>query len=145
MIFFIENEILFNQMFQKNSPKICNKVLEDYLKQFINYNFYGNNAIKLIDQLGSMFGLSNENKNYFKSVIETNQIIKNSIKNKSIFANDNNYKKFYFTYKGNKTFKGIEDPKIISLIFALKYIDIKEIPKILCLNKSIKEKLSKKI
>ena len=92
-----------------------------------------------------MFGLPNENKNYFKNVIKTNQIIKNSIKNKSIFANDNNYKKFYFTYKGNKKFKGIEDPKIISLIFSLKYIDIKEIPKILCLNKSIKEKLSKKI
>ena len=45
----LEKEILFNQMFQKNSPKICDKVLEDYLKQFINYNFYGNNAIKLID------------------------------------------------------------------------------------------------
>ena len=94
----LEKEILFNQMFQKSSAKICNNVFEDYLKQFINFNF---------------------------------------------FLNENNYDKFYFTYKGNKQFKGIDDPKIISLIFSLKYIDIKEIPKFLCLNKDINEKLTK--
>ena len=138
----LEKEILFNQMFQKSSAKICNKVFEDYLKQFINYNFYGNNAIKLIDQLGNMYRLPNENRDYFKKVIKTNEIIRVSINNKRII-DDNNYEKFYFRYKGNKKFKGIDDPKIISLIFSLKYIDVKEIPKILCLNKSINTKLSR--
>ena len=138
----LEKEILFNQMFQKSSAKICNKVFEDYLKQFINYNFYGNNAIKLIDQLGNIYRLPNENRDYFKKVIKTNEIIRVSINNKRII-NDNNYEKFYFRYKGNKKFKGIDDPKIISLIFSLKYIDVKEIPKILCLNKNINTKLSR--
>ena len=137
----IEKEILFNQMFQKKSAKICDKVLEDYLKHFINFNFYGNNAIKLIDQLGNMFRLPAENKDYFKKVIKTNEVIKKSLNDR--FFNENNYEKCYFTYKGNKTFKGIDDPKIISLIFSLKYIDIKEIPKILCLNKDLNQKLSK--
>jgi hypothetical protein len=129
-------------MFQKSSAKICNKVFEDYLKQFINYNFYGNNAIKLIDQKGNIYRLPNENRDYFKKVIKTNEIIRGSINNKRII-DDNNYEKFYFRYKGNKTFKGIDDPKIISLIFSLKYIDVKEIPKILCLNKNINMKLSR--
>ena len=130
-------------MFQKDSAKICNKVFEDYLKQFINYNFYGNNAIKLIDQLGNMYRLPPENRDYFKKVIKTNEIIRDSI-NKKIFVDEkNNYDKYYFRYKGNKKFKGIDDPKIIGLIFSLKYIDIKEIPKILCLNKDINNKLSK--
>ena len=141
----LEKEILFNQMFQKKSPKICDKVLEEYLKQFINYNFYGNNAIKLIDQLGSTFALPNENRNYFKKVIKTNEIIKNSMKGIKNICNDNNYDKFYFTYKGNKSFKGIEDKKLVGLIFSLRFLDIKDIPKILCLNKSLKEKLDKKI
>ena len=36
----LEKEILFNQMFQKNSPKICNKVLGDYLRQFYKNQFF---------------------------------------------------------------------------------------------------------
>ena len=132
-------------MYKKKTTKICDKVLEEYLKHFINYNFYGNNAIKLIDQLGSTFALPNENRSYFKKVIKTNEIIKNSMKGIKNICNDNNYDKFYFTYKGNKSFKGIEDKKLVGLIFSLRFLDIKEIPKILCLNKSLKEKLDKKI
>ena len=138
----IEKEILFNQIFQKNSAKICNKIFEDYLKQFINFNFFGNNASKLIDQLGNMYRLPAENKNYFKKIIKTNELIKNSINDKR-FIDENNYEKYYFTFKGNKKFKGIDDPKIISLIFSLKFTDIKDITKILCLNKDINNKLSK--
>ena len=141
----LEKEILFNQMFQKSSAKICNNVFEDYLKQFINFNFYGKNAINLIDQIGNIYRLPHEHRNYFKKVIKTNEAINNLMNNKinKILLNENNYDKFYFTYKGNKQFKGIDDPKIISLIFSLKYIDIKEIPKFLCLNKDLNGKLSK--
>ena len=139
----IEKEILFNQMFQKNSAKICDKVLDDYLKQFINFNFYGNAANKLIDQIGTIFRLPVESRNYYKKVIKTNEIIKDSIKNKKDIINEINIDKYYFYFKGNKKFKEISDQKIIGLIFSLKYIDIKEIPKILSLNKYINKKLVK--
>ena len=139
----IEKEILFNQMFQKNSAKICDKVLDDYLKQFINFNFYGNAANKLIEQIGTIFRLPVENRNYYKKVIKTNEIIKDSIKNKKDIINEINIDKYYFYFKGNKKFKEISDQKIIGLIFSLKYIDIKEIPKILSLNKYINKKLAK--
>ena len=138
----IEKEILFNQMFQKNSAKICDKVLDDYLKQFINFNFYGNNAIKLVEQIGNMYRLPSENRDYFKKVIKTNEIINNKTKDKKDI-DEKQLDKYYFTYKGNKTFKGINEPKIISLIFSLKFIDVKEIPKILCLNKDTNKKLAK--
>ena len=140
----LEREILFNQMFQKKSPSFCNKVIEEYIKQFINYNFYGENALKLIDQLAVKYKLPNENKVYYMKVIETNEMIKNKIKNrKNISISKENYDKYYFSFKGNKTFSGISDPKIISLIFSLKYLDIKEFPKILCLNKDLNKKLMK--
>ena len=138
----IEKEILFNQMFQKNSAKICDKVLDDYLKQFINFNFYGNNAIKLVEQIGNMYRLPSENRDYFKKVIKTNEIIKNKTKDKKDI-DEKQLDKYYFTYKGNKSFKGINEPKIISLIFSLKFIDVKEIPKMLCLNKDTNKKLAK--
>ena len=140
----IEKEILFNQMFQKKAPGFCNKVIDEYIKQFINYNFHGENAIKVIEQLATKYKLPKENKEYYKKVIETNQIIKNKIKNrKNIIIENGKFDKYYFNFKGNKTFNGINDPKIIGLIFSLKFLDIKEYPKMLCLNKDLNNKLMK--
>ena len=140
----IEKEILFNQMFQKKAPGFCNKVIDEYIKQFINYNFHGENAIKVIEQLATKYKLPKENKEYYKKVIETNQIIKNKIKNrKNIIIENGQFDKYYFNFKGNKTFNGINDPKIIGLIFSLKFLDIKEYPKMLCLNKDLNNKLMK--
>ena len=140
----IEREILFNQMFERKSPIFCNKVIEDYIKQFINYNFYGNNALKCIDQFATKYKLPKEIKEYYKKVIETNEIIKNKMNNtKNMKIENDKYDKYYFNFKGNKKFNGINEPNIISLIFALKYIDVKEYPKILCLNKDLNNKLMK--
>ena len=140
----IEKEILYNQFFQKNSPKYCNMVIEYYIKEFINYNYYGENAIKLIDQMGSKYNLPKENREYYKEVIKTNEIIKNKMKkNKDLVIENDKYDKYYFNFKGNKSFKGIKDPKIISLVFSLKYLDIKEYPKLLCLNKDTNKNLTK--
>ena len=140
----IEKEILFNQMFQKKAPGFCNKVIDEYIKQFINYNFHGENAIKVIEQLATKYKLPKENKEYYKKVIETNQIIKNKIKNrKNIIIENGQFDKYYFNFKGNKTFNGINDPKIIGLIFSLKFLDIKEYPKMFCLNKDLNNKLMK--
>jgi hypothetical protein len=138
----LEKEILFNQLFQKNQAKLCDKVLNDYSKHFRNFNLKGDIIDKLIDQLGITYSLPNEYKDFFKKVSKTNEEIKKTIKNKR-FLDENNLDKYYFTYKGDKKFKGIEDPKIISLIFSLKFIDIKDIPKILSLNKDVNKKLSK--
>ena len=140
----IEREILFNQMFQKKSPSLCNKVIDNYIKQFINYDFYGENALKLIDELATKYKLPKENREYYKKVIETNEIIKKKIKNRTnLNVNKENYDKYFFNFKGNKTFNGIDDSKIIGLIFSLKFLDIKEYPKILCLNKDLNKKLLK--
>ncbi len=141
----LEKEILFNQFFQKKEPGFCNKVIDDYIKQFINYNFYGNNALKVIEQLAVKHKLPKQNIEYFKKVIETNDFIKNKIKRtKNITLNFYNLdNKYYFNFKGNKTFNGIKDNKIISLIFSLKFLDVRELPKILCLNKDLNKKLMK--
>ena len=140
----IEKEIIFNQMFQKNSPNYCNKVIEYYIKEFTNYDFYGENALKLIDKMAVEYKLPKENKEYYKEVIRTNEIIKNKMKiSKNITIEIGKYDKYYFSYKGNKQFKGIDNPRITGLIFALKYLDIKEYPKFLCLNKDINKNLTK--
>ena len=140
----LEKEILFNQMFQKKSPGFCNKVIDEYIKQFINYNFYGDNAKKVIEQFAVKNKLPKENKEYYKKVIETNDFIKNKIKHtKNINVENGQYDKYYFNFKGNKTFNGVNDPKIIGLIFSLKFLDVKEFPKILCLSKDLNKKLMK--
>ena len=140
----IEKEILFNQFFQKNSPKYCDKVIGEYIKEFIIYDFYGQNALKLIDEMGIKFKLPKEKKEYYKEVIKTDEIIKKKLnKTKDLKIEDGKYDKYYFSYKGNKSFKGVNDPKITSLIFSLKYLEVKEYPKILCLNKDTNKKLLK--
>ena len=138
----LEKEILFNQMFQKKSPKICYRVLEDYLKQFINYNFCGKSIPKLIDTFGNTYKLPPKYKDYFKKVLETNQKIRRIFKNQKL-THESNYEKYILSFKGIKTFEGIKNKKIIGLIFSLRYLDLKEIPKILCLNKSLKPKLER--
>ena len=140
----IEKEILFNQFFQKNSPKYCDQVIGEYIKEFVLYDFYGQNALKLIDEMGNKYKLPKENRDYYKEIIKTDEIIKNKMKKtKDLIIENGKYDKLYFNYKGNKSFKGINDPKITCLIFSLKFLDIKEYPKILCLNKDTNKKLLK--
>ena len=140
----LEKEILFNQMYQRKCPGFCNKVIDEYIKQFINYNFYGENAMKVIEQLAIKNKLPKENKEYYKKVIKTNDFIKNKIKHtKNINIEIGQYDKYYFDFKGNKTFNGINDPKIIGLIFSLKFSDVKELSKILCLCRDLNKKLTK--
>ena len=140
----IEKEIIFNQMFQKMSPNFCNRVISEYIRHFINYNFYGKDTVKIIEDLSDKYTLPKDYKEYYKTVVETNEIInKKTKKNKNIIIDKSNYDIYYFNFKGNKKFEGIDDPKIISLIFSLKFIDIKEYPKILCLSKTINKKLKK--
>ena len=140
----IEKEILFNQFFQKNSPIYCDQVIGEYIKEFVLYDFYGQNALKLIDEMGNKYKLPKENRDYYKEIIKTDEIIKNKMKKtKDLIIENGKYDKLYFNYKGNKSFKGINDPKITCLIFSLKFLDIKEYPKILCLNKDTNKKLLK--
>ena len=137
----LEQEILFNQLFQKKSSAICYKVLEDYLKQFINYNFYGKSLLKLVDTFGNNYKLPIQYKDYFKKVLETNQKIRRIFKYQKL-KRESNYDKYIFSFRGNKN-EDIKDKKIIGLIFSLRYLDIKEFPNILCLNKTLKPKLEK--
>lgn len=140
----LEREILFNQMFQKKSPIFCNKVIEDYIKQFINYNFYGKKTLEIVDKFAVKYKLPKENKEYYKKVIETNEVIKNKMRSrKNMIIEKGKYDEYYFNFKGNKKFHGINERSIISLIFSLKFLDVKEFPKILCLNKDLNNKLMK--
>ena len=140
----IEKEIIFNQMFQRYSPNYCNRVISDYIRQFTNYNYDGKNSLKVIENISNKYKLPKDYLEYYKKVIETNEIIRKKMnKNKNISIDKSNYDKYYFNFKGNKKFEGITDTKIYSLIFSLKFLDVKEYPKILCLNKDLNKKLMK--
>ena len=142
----IEKEIVFNQMFQKFSPSFCNRVISEYIRHFINYNFYGENTIKIIEDLSEKYKLPKDYLDYYKKVLETNEIIRKKMnQNKNIIIDKSNYDKYYFNFKGNKKFEGIDDIKVKALIFSLKFLDVKEYPKILCLNKTLNKKLMKLI
>ena len=140
----IEKEIVFNQMFQKFSPTFCNRVISEYIRHFINYNFYGENTIKIIEDLSEKYKLPKDYLDYYKKVLGTNEIIRTKMnQNKNIIIDKSNYDKYYFNFKGNKKFEGIDDIKVKALIFSLKFLDVKEYPKILCLNKTLNKKLMK--
>ena len=66
-------------MFQKKSPSFCNNIISEYLRQFISYDFYGENALKLVEQFALKYKLPKEYKEYYIKVIETNEIIKQKI------------------------------------------------------------------
>ena len=140
----IETEILYSQIYNKNVGNYCVQVIDDYIGQFILFNFNNLNATKLIDRETSKYKMLIDYSNYFKELIKSNQLYKDSLK-KNNFLKDNDCNKFYFYYKGTKSFKEIDNPKVKCLMFTLKYLDIKEYPKILTLSKKYKNKISKRI
>ena len=140
----IEKEILRNQFFEKNSPQFCDKVINEYLLLFINFKYYGTEPEKLIEEISNNYKLLNEYKLYYSKVIKYNKKIYDISKEwKKIDIKDENFDAFYFSYKREKKFKGINDNKIKCLIFSLRYLDVKEYPKIIALNKSLSSQMKK--
>ena len=118
----------------------------------MNYDYICKDTITLIEQLSNQYDINVKQKNLFLEMVNTNMMYLKSFnpyfsENKSdiIKYDDPQYlDKLYFSFNSNKKFKSAKNnSKIKILLFAMKYLDNKDIVSILCLNRDINTKIKK--
>jgi len=149
----IENQILFKQLFDEKLPLYSVQVIEDYIQHFSNFNFDQKNASKLILEMSEKYKFNESFVTYFMAKLNSNMCLntENLLRNKKenlyeTELKELNYDNLYFNSSNNGPnikYKRILEPKLRGLIYSLKYIDIKDFPNILALNKNCNKTLVK--
>ena len=139
----LENEILSIQLYEEKLPKYAVEILEEYIHHFSSFNFDHKESSKIIVESSSIYKFNYKNVTYFLAKLNSNLY---SIKHKNLSKTDKafelNYDKLFFS-TDKKHFKKILDKKIRCLVYAMKYLQLDDILKILCLNKTYNETLQK--
>ena len=135
----IESEILYSQIYEEKLPTYAVEVLEDYIKHFTNFNFDINESMQLIAEFSLKYKFDNAYVTYFMAELNSNMF---TISNRlDEIEKKVDYTALYF----NKKIKlnKIQDIKIKSLIYSMKYLNLKEMIPILTLNKFSNEKIKR--
>ena len=141
----IENEILFGQIYEEKLPLHSVEVIEDYIQHFSNFNFEQKKASQLILELAEKYKFDDSFVTYFMAKLNSNMCI-NKEDNYEKELKQLDYDKLYFNSSNSGTtikYKRILDPKLRGIIYSLKYIEIKDFPNVLALNKNYNKTLVK--
>ena len=139
----LENEILARQLFEEKLPIYTITILEEYMHHFSSFNFELRKTSQLIVDLSTKYKFDNKYVTYFLAQLNSN-IFSIRKQNSSVEegAKELDYNKLFFNTDRRK-FKKILDKKLRCLIYSLKFIEIKELPNLLCLNKTYNSTLLK--
>ena len=139
----LENEILARQLYEEKLPIFTIEILEEYMHHFSSFNFEHRKCSELIVDLSTKYKFDNKYVTFFLAQLNSNLY---SIKKKDSSMIDEvkelDYNKIFFNTNKRK-FKKILDNKIRCLVYSLKFIQIKELPNLLCLNKTYNNHLLK--
>ena len=139
----LENEIMERQLYEEKLSLYSVEILQDYIQHFFNFKFDHEKSIELMNNFSTKYKLDKKYFQYFLAQLNSNFF---SLKNKDSTIEDNvkniDYDKLFFN-TDNRKFKKIKDNKIRCLIYSLKFIEIKELPNLLCLNKAYNNSLMK--
>ena len=138
----IESEIVYRQLYLKKLPIYTVEILDEYILHFSNFNFDVTQSMELINEFSVKYKFDKLYVNYFLAKLNSNTF---TIQNQNMnFENDKkvNYDNLFFnTDKLQK--KKTYDIKLKSLLYSIKYMNIKELPNILPLNKMYNEKIKR--
>ena len=137
----IEDKIIYEQLYEKNLSNFAIEILEDYIQHFSNFNFEISDSTEIIVELSSKYKFDTSYVNYFVSKLNSNMF---TVKNKDF---DNiekkiDYQNLFFNINYFKH-KNVNDSKLKIILKILQFINIKEIPNLLTLNKTYNKKLEK--
>ena len=165
----IENEILYNQIYNEKLPNYCVKILNDYLRHFSNYDFDPKKGSEIIVDMSIKYKFDQSYVTYFIAELNSNMCANlNQKKNgeedyineinedKDIEINNNDsafsieddnvfvdYELLYKNKLDKKISKLITDVKLRIIIRCLKYLQLEEIPNLLATNKLYNKTLTK--
>ena len=140
----IENEILYGQLYEEKLPIFSIQVIDEYINHFSNFNLDQKIASKLILDLADKYKFGDSFVTYFMAKLNSNMCLREDISKKEI--KEINYDKLFFNSANNDTiikYKHIFDTKLRGIIYSLSYLEIKDFPNILALNKTYNKDLVK--
>ena len=139
----IENEILFVQLYEEKLPIFTVQVIEEYINHFSNFNFDQKIASKLILDLNDKYKFDDSFVTYFMAKLNSNMCLSENSLQEEI--KEINYDKLYFNSAFNSIikYKHVFDSKLRGLIYSLSYLELKDFPKLLALNKYYNKELVK--
>ena len=139
----IENEILFGQLYEERLPIFAVQVIDEYINHFSNFNFDQKIASKLILDLADKYKFDGSFVTYFMAKLNSNMCLTENNSEEEI--KDINYDKLYFSSANNTIikYKHVFDAKLRGLLYSLGYLDIKDFPNLLALNKNYNKYLVK--
>ena len=141
----IENEILFGQLYEEKLPIFSVQVIDEYIDHFSNFNFEQKIASKLILELADKYKFEGSFVTYFMAKLNSNFCLTENNSQEEI--KDINYDKLYFNSANNAIikYKHVFDTKMRGLLYSLGYLEIKDFPNLLALNKNYNKYLVKTI
>ena len=139
----IENEILFAQLYEGKLPIFSVQVIDDYINHFCNFNLKQKTASKLILELADKYKFEDSFVTYFMAKLNSNMCL--TVDNSQKEIKDINYDKLYFNSANNTIikYKHIFDAKLRVILYSLKYLELKDFPNLLALNKNCNKNLVK--
>ena len=139
----IENEILFAQLYEGKLPIFSVQVIDDYINHFCNFNLKQKIASKLILELADKYKFEDSFVTYFMAKLNSNMCL--TVDNSQKEIKDINYDKLYFNSANNTIikYKHIFDSKLRVILYSLKYLELKDFPNLLALNKICNKNLVK--
>ena len=139
----LENAILSRQLYEEKLPIYAVKILEEYIHHFSSFNLEHRKSSEIIVDSSTKYKFDNQYVTYFLAELNSNLY---SIKNLNSSVGSNaielDCNKLYFNTDKRK-FKKILDNKMRCLIYSLKFINIKDLPNLLALNKAYNHSLLK--
>jgi hypothetical protein len=139
----LEDEIFSLQLYEEKLLIYAVEILKEYIHHFSSFHFDHTKSSELITDLSIRYKFKNNYVDLFIKQLNSNL---HSPKNdKQLLSKEGekiDYNKLFFN-TDKKKYEKISDKKIICLIHSLKFIQLKELPNLLCLNKTYNKSLLK--
>ena len=132
----VEDEIVFSQKYAENLPIYCLEVIEEFIKHFAYFNFAKDKSMEIIKEMYNIYHFNKAYLDYFISEIQSNAHTDKKLIINDIFeASKFNYDYNKYSFIGTEIKQIANNPKLISIISSLKYLDNQDYYNILLLNK----------
>ena len=142
----VEYEIVFGQKYTENLPIYCLEVIEEYIKHFSNFNLSKEKSIEIVNDIYNIYHYDKVYLDYFISEVNSNIFSNKKLLISDIFEQTNFKNDIHkFNFIPNDIKQNENSPKIIGIIYSLKYLDNQDYYNILLLNKECYKSTKKMI
>ena len=130
--------MIHTNIYEQIKTNEATNVVKEYILHFANFSFDVSEAIDIIVELSHSYNYDKEKVSFFISLLNSNLF---TIKNKPLVKMHNiDYNNAYKDYKDHVK---LNDNCVSIFACALKYLEVKDLPSVLMLNKSFNKKLSR--